>query len=96
MALAAIEHQRLALDRPGLETNCFAFIEHFNPYRIAGKSRPGEPHRHRAQPLRLPGAKNFKIARQAMPIVLRPCEIARSNPASRAISGSAWIGISRG
>jgi hypothetical protein len=40
-----------------------------------------------------PGAKRFRIARQARPIVFSPCEIGLSNPASRAITGSAWIGM---
>ena len=39
------------------------------------------------------GAKSFRIARQARPIVFRPCEIGLSNPASRAITGSAWTGM---
>ena len=35
----------------------------------------------------------FKTARQARPIVFKPCEIGRSKPASRATMGSAWIGM---
>ena len=82
----------MTLDRPRPEADRIAAREHFDPDRVAGVSRRNLTALAFSRSGR-PGAKRFRIARQARPIVFSPCEIGLSNPASRAITGSAWIGM---
>ena len=91
--LAAIEHQNGTFEGQGAEPQTVRRLEHLDPDGVAGKAGAAKRAAIETIASGRRGANCLRTARQARPKVLRPCEIGRSNPASRAISGSAWIGM---